>query len=56
MTTKRAPDEQYEGHGDGSKAPTVKKGTYLQIGTVVELSTKGISPNVKTGVSSGGEQ
>lgn len=56
MATKRAPDEEYEGHGESSKAPMVKKGTYMQVGTVVDISTKAISPNTKSGTSSGGEQ
>jgi hypothetical protein len=56
MATKReTPAEAYEGHGDNSKAPSVRKGTFEQVGSVVDLSTKAISPNVKTGPSSGGE-
>jgi hypothetical protein len=45
-----------EGHGENSKAPSVRKGTYMQVGTTVELSTKAISPNQKSGSSSGGEE
>ena len=50
-----------EGHGEGSKAPGVKKGQFFQVGTYAEggsisLFPKGISPNVKSGTSSGGEQ
>jgi hypothetical protein len=57
MATKRAmPDEVFEGHGDASPAPELKKGSFLQVGTATPISTKGISPNVKTGTSSGSEQ
>ena len=54
--TKRAPFAVYEGHGDDSKAPSVKKGTFEQVGSVIPLMAKGISPNEKKGTSSGGEQ
>lgn len=57
MAMKKAPAEQYEGHGESSVAPSPKKGTFLQVGTVIpNLATKGTSPNVKTSTSSGGEQ
>jgi len=55
-TKKERPTEVYEGHGDNTSAPSVKKGTYMQVGTVVELSTRTFSANDKTGTSSGGEQ
>jgi len=55
MATKRAPESNYEGHGDDSKAPTLKKGTFEQVGSVVELQSKTFSPNVKTGKASGDE-
>jgi hypothetical protein len=54
--TKRAPAGVFEGHGDDSKAPSVKKGTFEQVGSVIPLQAKAISPNVKSGNSSGGEQ
>jgi hypothetical protein len=61
MATKREVAVRYEGHGESSKAPEVQKGTFLQVGTVVEgpmvkTFPKGISPNVKSGTGSGGEQ
>jgi hypothetical protein len=55
MATKRAPAELFEGHGDNSKAPTLKKGTFEQVGSVVELQSKTYSPNQKTGKASGDE-
>lgn len=51
----RADDSVKEGHGESSRAPAVRKGTYQQVGTVVELSQRAISPNVKSGSGSGGE-
>jgi hypothetical protein len=56
MATKKAPTEQYEGHGESSVAPSVKKGTFEQVGTFIPMASKAISPNVKTSTSSGGEQ
>jgi hypothetical protein len=56
MSTKRAPSEIFEGHGDSSVAPSIKKGTFLQVGSVVPMQTRPISPNAKTGNPSGGEQ
>jgi hypothetical protein len=55
MATKRAPAEIYEGHGDNSKAPSIKKGEFQQVGSVVELQSKTYSPNAKTGKASGDE-
>jgi len=54
--TKRAPGDVYEGHGEDSVAPSVKKGTFEQVGTVIPLQANAISPNQKTKTSSGGEQ
>lgn len=54
--TKRAPAGVYEGHGEDSKAPSVKKGTFIQVGSVIPLQSKAISANVKSGNPSGGEQ
>ena len=46
-----------EGHGDEGPKPGVKKGTFDSPATFAPLSAgKGISPNVKSGPSSGGEQ
>lgn len=45
-----------EGHGDDSPRESVSKGTYIQIGTTAPLSQTAISPNRKSGSSSGGEQ
>jgi hypothetical protein len=47
-----------EGHGEDAAKPTVRKGTFIAVGTYAPLvdSGKGISPNKKTGTSSGGEQ
>ena len=56
MATKQAPTERYEGHGEDSKWPPVKKGEFMAVGTAVPLQSKAISPNVKEGASSGGEQ
>jgi len=45
-----------EGHGDTAQSGQhVKKGTYLQIGSAVDLSQTATSPNRKSGTSSGGE-
>lgn len=45
-----------EGHGDTAQSGlSVKKGTFLQVGSAVELSQSAISPNRKSGTSSGGE-
>lgn len=54
--TKRAAAEPYEGHGENSEAPSVKKGTVIQVGTYIPMQTKAMSPNVKSGNPSGGEQ
>jgi hypothetical protein len=56
MAVAREKAEMFEGHGEDSKAPSIKKGTFLQVGTVIPMSSKGISPNVKEGNPSGGEQ
>ena len=52
---------KFEGHGESSKAPSVKKGTFYQVGTYAEgefftTFPKAISPNTKSGTSSGDEQ
>lgn len=52
----------YEGHGENSKPPSVRKGTFEAVGTYMDTGAmtstfpKGIGPNVKTGTSSGMEQ
>lgn len=56
MSLKKAAAEPTEGHGESSVAPSPKKGVFLQVGTVIPLAAKAISPNVKTSTSSGGEQ
>jgi hypothetical protein len=45
-----------EGHGEDAPRPTVKKGKFEPVGTYITLPTEAISPNRKTGTSSGGEQ
>jgi hypothetical protein len=55
-TTKKAPSQEFEGHGESSVAPSIKKGVFQQVGTVIPLQAKAISPNVKSGNPSGGEQ
>ena len=47
-----------EGHGEEAAKPSVKKGTFIGVGTYAPLSSAadGISPNRKSGTSSGGEQ
>jgi len=53
---KREQAEAREGHGENSHVTTgVSKGNFLQIGTVIELSTKATSPDSKSGHSGGGE-
>lgn len=44
------------GHGEDAPKPQVKKGTFIGVGTYVPLQNEAISPNRKTGTSSGGEQ
>jgi hypothetical protein len=50
--------EDMEGHGEDSENPEVKKGTFQSPATFAPLQKagKGISPNMKSGTSSGGEQ
>ena len=45
-----------EGHGEDAAKPTVKKGTFTGVGTYAPTIGEAISPNRKTGTSSGGEQ
>jgi len=45
-----------EGHGEDSPKPNVKKGTFMGVGTYAPLASEAISPNRKSGSSSGGEQ
>jgi len=45
-----------EGHGELSDNPNVKKGTFIGIGTYAPLANEAISPNKKSGTSSGGAQ
>ena len=56
MAERKAPAPGYEGHDEPSKVTgLVRKGTYEQVGTVVNLSQSGISVNQKTGHSGQGE-
>lgn len=50
-------EKPYEGHDDsGTKEfPSVKKGSFVAVGTAVPLSQTAISPNRKSGSPSGGE-
>lgn len=53
------PTSPREGHGDDSYVPSLKKGTFMDGGgTYVDLpaGNQAISPNRKSGPSSGGEQ
>lgn len=47
-----------QGHGEDSPKPMVKKGTFISPATFAPLVSSGdaISPNKKSGTSSGGEQ
>lgn len=45
-----------EGHGDDGPKENVSKGSFVQIGTAAPLSHTAISPNRKSGSTSGGEQ
>ena len=56
MAVKREKAETYEGHGENSKVEGVTKGTYMQVGTVVPVSHKGISVNQKTGHEGSGRE
>lgn len=59
---KQKEEAGYEGHGENSMPPSVKKGKFEAIGTFIDSGAqtttfpKGIGPNVKTGTSSGMEQ
>lgn len=61
-STKTKMSSMYEGHGESSTPPSVRKGkfeavgTYLDSGAMTSTFPKGTSPNVKTGTSSGQEQ
>jgi len=56
---KLMPLSDYQGHGEPSKAPNIRKGSFMAIGTYVDsgnigsIYPKGISPNVKSGSPSG---
>jgi hypothetical protein len=55
MSTVKTPqDKNYEGHGEPSKAPNVRKGEYMQVGTVAELAERPTSVNQKTPVAEHG--
>ena len=52
----------YEGHGENSTPPSLKKGKFEAIGTFIDSGAmtttfpKALGPNMKTGTSSGMEQ
>jgi hypothetical protein len=58
-SSKMKPESAYEGHGDPSTPPAVKKGkfmtpaTFLDSGALASTYPKGTSPNVKTSEPSG---
>jgi len=56
MAVKREKAERREGHGDDSKVEGVKKGNFLQVGSVVPLNHRPVSTDAKTGHGGGGEQ
>lgn len=56
MAVKREASETREGHGENSKVGGVRKGTYIQVGTVIPLSHKPISTDMKSGHEGGGEK
>lgn len=45
--------KQKLGHGDNSRWPNVTKGTFLGVGSTVDLSENPFSPNQKTKTPSG---
>jgi hypothetical protein len=58
-SSKQKPESAYEGHGDSSTPPSIRKGqfktpaTFLDSGALSATYPKGTSPNVKTGQPSG---
>ena len=58
-SSKHKPESAYEGHGDSSMPPAVRKGkfespaTFLDSGSLDVMYPKGTSPNVKNGQPSG---
>lgn len=53
-TTKTPQDKGYEGHGENTKAPNVRKGEYHQVGTVASLAEQGTSVNEKSPTNEAG--
>lgn len=50
------PEGGREGHGgNGGNTGAIRKGTFYPVGTFADMSDTAISPNRKTGSSSGGE-
>lgn len=53
--TKKSTESAYEGHGENSQPPSVKKGKFEAVGTFMDTGSmtstypKGLSVNVKTG-------
>lgn len=56
MAVKRETAERREGHGDDSKVEGIRKGNYMQVGTVIPLNHKPISTDQKSGHEGGGEK
>jgi hypothetical protein len=58
-SSKHKPESAYEGHGDSSTPPSIRKGkfespaTFLDSGSLASTYPKGTSPNVKSGQPSG---
>jgi hypothetical protein len=50
------PEGGREGHGgNGGNTGAIRKGTFMPVGTFAEMNDTAISPNKKSGSSSGGE-
>jgi hypothetical protein len=57
MGVKKESGERREGHGDTSTLNTsVRKGTFMQVGTVIPLNHKPVSTDMKSGHEGGGEK
>ena len=56
MASTKTNDSKTQGHGEDSKAPSVSKGTFEQVGTYAPLAGKAVSVNQKSGHAGGGEE
>lgn len=58
MAVKKEVGERREGHGDTSAITntSIRKGTFMQVGTVIPLNHKPISTDLKSGHEGGGEK